>query len=318
MCFTESNGYFICDLCKCVFDSRQDRMDHLLTHFLQSNCESCGKPVLKICDLLLDIHGADSCCKSTIVASNVGSQDDFGIVKSNDELAMSQSEDGIIIQNCMLDAEPPAKEKSKVSNKWALPSETNKSRISPQPQRKSSRVRKKVKYHTDSDDDETAILHRGKRKDSLCNATSNVSPECHLEMEMLSADTSDIPIKLEDIDNTNDAWSPPGDDVPFKIHRPDGAISSDEILDGDTADENTYLSIRRSESAARKKRNPPQPLNIPCSVCRTLFRTQRTLQIHEKQAHGISPSTECDICNKIFTSVGNLKQHKQTHNDTRR
>lgn len=191
------------------------------------------------------------------------------------------------------------------------PIETHESdEISPS-RRKSGRVRKKVKYNSDSDDAQP-ISRRAKKRDSHVNTKIEKNID-----EIPGVITTDTLVKEESLQESSDAWSLSAHDIPLRTDRPDGAVSADEILDGATADEDDYMPTS-SECSSKKRRNPPQPLNIPCSVCKTLFRTQRTLQIHEKQAHGISPSTECDICKKIFTSVGNLKQHKQTHNDTRR
>ena len=73
-----------------------------------------------------------------------------------------------------------------------------------------------------------------------------------------------------------------------------------------------------SEPKKRKRKGRQSDKTIPCQLCDELFRTQRSLGIHEKAVHGKLPSTECDICGKKFSSVGNLTTHKHTHSDTRR
>lgn len=306
--FAESTEFYPCELCKLGFDTRQERIDHIINHFTQIQCDLCGKTILKICDLILEVHGNENCCAS--IDFNRTNGDTENVIDVDDSALNSRLPPKAIVNlfsnELKIAANPNISDKSNEIR-------TNASR------RKSGRVRKKVCYNADADDgDNKPISHRIKRKNLVNNLSDNLKSE-HIDETNIKSEGDDNYgydsfLKEEHctIDESTDVdWSVGGNPT-LKIDRPDDAVLAEEILDGATADEEDYVP------KIQRKRNAPKPLNIPCSICRTLFRTQRALQMHEKQVHGISPSTECDICKKIFTSVGNLKQHKQTHNDTRR
>lgn len=64
-----------CDFCSTRFDNRNERNVHILTHFLQRNCENCDKSLLRIGDEWYELHLATNCteikCESVYVNSVV-------------------------------------------------------------------------------------------------------------------------------------------------------------------------------------------------------------------------------------------------------
>lgn len=307
-----------CDLCKFTFDTRLERNDHLLTHFKQLHCELCGKSVLKIGDLLLELHGPKQCHRN-----NTGSQHQIdGTKNCQDENVRSKRENVSTTRNKRARRQSKNTEAKLIVLAEPLKTETSENSLDSR--RKSGRVRKRITYASDSDGDNVSIASIV--RDSKQSILDSVEVTLHIKNESpppdeagASSDDADYAPDIKQEDAMSDSEHSYGENhLELKTDHPDGAVSGDEILDGQTADEDEYKPPQEEGSNAGRKRNKPQPMSIPCSLCGALFRTQRSLQIHEKQAHGISPSTLCDICNKVFTSVGNLKQHKQTHNETRR
>lgn len=281
------DDFLACDLCEYIFESHEKRSKHILNHFKCEQCESCGKVVYKICDMIFELHGEDSsCCRQTSATMYQEKNDGAAVLVttsnrigkmpariaeflSNDELEFVVDSDKQTI--CAVD-EPM----EKLSR------------------RKSNRVRKKVRSYISEDDDDVLLNRRTLAVTKLEITLDNNSTEATVKEEHLE---EHLEVHLEE---------PTADDG--------RSLAKSDV---DTIVEHTYLTDNKRKKCTTKPR-PHRPLSIPCPQCHTLFRTQRTLQIHQKSKHGINPSTECDVCNKVFTSVGNLKQHKQTHNDTRR
>lgn len=291
---SELNGLFTCELCESSFDTQKQRSDHILDHFKRQQCESCGKITFKICDIIFELHdGADDCCRPTV--SSPHSSDGADMVTSSNRIgSMPAQVIDLMGGEFEIVVAPVKSENAERHSKTDVVA-----------RRKSGRVRKrKIRYN--SGDDDVPISN-----DSTEKVTTDVN-------SVPNDNSSESMVKEEHLDGstTDDGWSVDGRPA-LRTDRPEGAISADEIVDGGTADEDEYLPVQM-QKCRKVKPKTTRPLNIPCNMCHTLFRTQRTLQIHQRAEHGINPSTECDICKKVFTSVGNLKQHKQTHNDTRR
>lgn len=68
----------------------------------------------------------------------------------------------------------------------------------------------------------------------------------------------------------------------------------------------------------RRRRYAKLPKTIPCTMCDTMFGSERTLKIHMNQVHGIKERHICPICSREFKIGGNLKQHIETHSDHKR
>lgn len=297
---TESTGIFKCDLCKISFNTQQECSEHILSHFKRQQCDSCGKIIYKICNLIFELHSvASDCCRPTSTSSHQNNGAD--VVTSSNRVGSVPTQIINLMDKELELITAPVKNGTSGGEGLATS------------RRYSSRMTKKVCYNSHNDDVPMKQWARVDDSGNYAVAKLEISP-----VDDNDTYSSESLIKQEHLDEstTDDGWSIDGQ-PPLRTDRPEGAISADEILDGGTADEEDYLPVGVPKSRKIKQKTP-RPLNIPCSECRTLFRTQRSLQIHQRAEHGINPSTECDICKKVFTSVGNLKQHKQTHNDTRR
>lgn len=60
------------------------------------------------------------------------------------------------------------------------------------------------------------------------------------------------------------------------------------------------------------------PKTVACTMCDSMFGTERTLKIHMNLVHGIKERYICPICSREFKIGGNLKQHIETHSDYKR
>lgn len=60
----QANSSHFCIICKAGFSSRNDRNDHLETHFVHKDCNHCSRPVLLIGDLEFELHRPTHCIKT--------------------------------------------------------------------------------------------------------------------------------------------------------------------------------------------------------------------------------------------------------------
>lgn len=58
-------------------------------------------------------------------------------------------------------------------------------------------------------------------------------------------------------------------------------------------------------------------LNYKCNVCGKRYFKETFLKQHQKNAHLKSKNLKCPICNNVFKTVYNLKQHLFTHSNER-
>lgn len=57
----QDNDNHFCIICKAEFHNRNDRNEHLETHFIHKNCQHCLKPVIIIGDLEFELHRPVHC-----------------------------------------------------------------------------------------------------------------------------------------------------------------------------------------------------------------------------------------------------------------
>lgn len=57
----QENANHFCIICKAEFHNRNDRNEHLETHFIHKNCEHCLRPVIIIGDLEFELHRPVHC-----------------------------------------------------------------------------------------------------------------------------------------------------------------------------------------------------------------------------------------------------------------
>lgn len=49
----------------------------------------------------------------------------------------------------------------------------------------------------------------------------------------------------------------------------------------------------------------------PCPECPSKFATDSSLRLHERSVHQQIRDKACDECDKVYKSVGNLREHKK-------
>jgi len=77
-----------------------------------------------------------------------------------------------------------------------------------------------------------------------------------------------------------------------------------------------YMHKSNLEDHIRAKHVSGEP-DIPCDKCGKMFRTKTSLFVHRREQHilGDSRKVKCDICNRLYKGLRNLKKHKEVHID---
>lgn len=96
--------------------------------------------------------------------------------------------------------------------------------------------------------------------------------------------------------------------------------ADDAVMDQQSESNDEDDVVKQLDVALKKRRKQyaKLPKTIPCTMCDTMFGTERTLKIHMSQVHGIKEKYICPICSREFKLGGNLKQHIETHSDYKR
>lgn len=80
----EENPNFHCIVCNAEFLSRAERNEHLETHFVHSNCESCNRQVIIIGDLEFELHRPTHCKPNELIDDDETTEL-LGIYETNDD-----------------------------------------------------------------------------------------------------------------------------------------------------------------------------------------------------------------------------------------
>lgn len=278
-------------------------------HFIHTICKNCNKSLIIIGDLQFELHTSLSC-------NNPDSSNNCEQNSPYEDLPVTKLETEVEI------LETPTKYENEL-----IASDGGS-------ERKSKRPRKKINYDEDelyrNAETTSQMIEKMKKKKRENKQSSNKSikeedDESIVEFSTSSSATKLLKIEITKCDESESflALQPIETEESFvdfgaSPSKSDSDVNFTNEGNGNNESDNDDYSEFLEQTGSKRKRNPPKPLTIPCTVCDQMFRTDRSLKIHQKNVHGIKQSLECDICKRVFTSMGNLTQHKSIHSDSKR
>lgn len=143
--------------------------------------------------------------------------------------------------------------------------------------------------------------------DEIVNETSIKREKSHRKSKKPNVSRASAPHKTEHIEIKGNIDLMSNDDFNSCTIPKSNSESEDDV-------------VKEMDVALKKKQRKYNrlPKTVPCTMCDTMFGTERTLKIHMNQVHGIKEKYICPICTREFKNGGNLKQHIETHSDYKR
>lgn len=263
----EENSNYHCIVCNAEFLERQERNEHLETHFVHRSCKSCSRPVIIIGDLEFELHHPTYCKQIEPAPQAMVHEDVF-----EGDYSVDDDSNQIVIYKCK-DAEEETEVKEEDDDEDELNVE-----FPPKTKRKQTKA--------NSDDDETNKV------------LSILKPRKDRPTQKAKQKTTKR--------NTTKCRESPIEPAKFDLDDINAESEDDVIKEMDVA------------MKKRRKQYAKLPKTLPCTMCDSLFGSQRTLKIHMHQLHGVKERYICHICQREFKISGNLKQHIETHSDYKR
>lgn len=296
------NEKYDCVICKKEFSNRNERNLHLERHFLHTVCKHCNKSLFIIGDLQFELHTTQSCSTNLSNCSQSTSNEDSSVAKVEIDVEVLESPSPTKHEDDSLVSDGGTERKSRRSRKKINYDEDELYKIA-----ESSRTTEKTKKRKRENKQMNKSI-KLEDEESIADYSASSSATQLLKIEITKYDESDafLPMEITETEDFVDYGSSP--------QKADTDIGHVDNGNNDSENDDYFLE----QTGTKRKRNPPKPLTIPCTVCEQMFRTDRSLKIHQKNVHGIKQSLECDICKRVFTSMGNLTQHKSIHSGSKR